>query len=190
MKKETLFEIVKQGVSNREAAVLYGVDVNRTGMAHCPFHPDKHPSLYVAEDHYHCYGCGDHGDVIDFTAKLFGICGKSASRKLARDFGLNPTLPPTVILPFPKTPEMEQRDLERKCITALKDRVDALNEWHQRYVPKEPGEDYDSRFTQSCHELPTAQHLLDILLTGGEAEREKVVELLMQDGRLFRKEAA
>lgn len=185
-----VFELVKTSVSNREAAVLYGVDVNRTSMARCPFHPDTHPSLYVAEDHYHCYGCGEHGDVIDFTAKLFGISGKSAARKLAMDFGLNPNLPPTVILPFPKTPEMEQRNLEQKCIRVLKGRVDSLNEWYRRYAPKEPGEDYDPRFTQSCHELPTAQYLLDTLLTGGEAEREQVVELLMQDGRLFRKEAA
>ncbi len=185
-----LFEIVKNGVSWQAAAGLYGVKVRRDSLARYPFHPDKHPSLYVAEDHYHCYGCGAHGDVIDFTAKLFGISGKSAARKLARDFGLNPTPPPAAIIPFPKTPEMEKRDLERKCIQALKGRVDALNEWHRRYAPKEPGEDYDPRFTQSCHELPTAQHLLDILLTGGEAEREKVVELLMQDGRLFRREAA
>ncbi len=185
-----LFEIVKNGVSCQAAAERYGVTARRGSLVLCPFHPDTHPSLYMADDHYHCYGCGKHGDVIDFTAKLFGISGKSAARKLARDFGLNPTQPPAVILPLPKTPEMVQQDLERKCITALKGRVDALNEWHQRYAPKEPGDDYDPRFTQSCHELPTAQYLLDMLLTGGSAEREKVVELLMQDGRLFRKEAA
>ena len=47
-----LFEIVKYGVSCREAAELYGVEVNRYGMALCPFHNDRHPSLYVADDHY------------------------------------------------------------------------------------------------------------------------------------------
>lgn len=44
-----LFEIVKYGVSCREAAELYGVEVNRYGMALCPFHNDRHPSLYVAD---------------------------------------------------------------------------------------------------------------------------------------------
>ena len=48
-----LFEIVKYGVSCREAAELYGVEVNRYGMALCPFHNDRHPSLYVADDHYY-----------------------------------------------------------------------------------------------------------------------------------------
>ena len=42
-----LFEIVKYGVSCREAAELYGVEVNRYGMALCPFHNDRHPCLYV-----------------------------------------------------------------------------------------------------------------------------------------------
>ena len=68
-----LFEIVKYGVSCREAAERYGVEVNRYGMALCPFHNDRHTSLYVADDHYHCFACGEHGDVIDFAAKLFGL---------------------------------------------------------------------------------------------------------------------
>ena len=68
-----LFEIVKYGVSCREAAERYGVEVNHYGMALCPFHNDRHPSLYVADDHYYCFACGEHGDVIDFAAKLFGL---------------------------------------------------------------------------------------------------------------------
>lgn len=62
-----LFEIVKYGVSCREAAELYGIDVNRYSKALCPFHNDRHPSLYVADNHYYCFTCGEHGDVIDFV---------------------------------------------------------------------------------------------------------------------------
>ena len=43
-----LFQTVKYGVSCREAAERYGVEVNHCGMALCPFHNDRHPSLYVA----------------------------------------------------------------------------------------------------------------------------------------------
>ena len=38
-----LFETVKTAVNAREAAQLYGVAVNRCGMALCPFHNDHHP---------------------------------------------------------------------------------------------------------------------------------------------------
>ena len=48
-----IFEIVKENINLREAAELYGIDVNRYGKALCPFHNDRHPSLYVADDHYY-----------------------------------------------------------------------------------------------------------------------------------------
>lgn len=41
-----LFQNVKYGVNCREAAERYGVSVNRQGKALCPFHNDRHPSLY------------------------------------------------------------------------------------------------------------------------------------------------
>ena len=90
-----LFQIVKYGVSCREAAELYGVEVNRYGMALCPFHNDRHPSLYVADDHYYCFACGEHGDVIDFAARLFGLPLYEAAQRLAADFHLSPDKPPS-----------------------------------------------------------------------------------------------
>jgi len=41
-----LFEIVKYGVSCREAAERYGMEVNHYGMALCPFHNDRHPYMW------------------------------------------------------------------------------------------------------------------------------------------------
>lgn len=43
-----LFEVVKASINAQEAAQAYGIDVNRHGMALCPFHNDRHPSLYVS----------------------------------------------------------------------------------------------------------------------------------------------
>ena len=42
-----IFEIVKENVNLWEAAELYGIDVNRYSKALCPFHNDRHPSLYM-----------------------------------------------------------------------------------------------------------------------------------------------
>lgn len=42
---ESVFEVVKQSVTAREAAELYGIAVGRGGMACCPFHDDRHPSM-------------------------------------------------------------------------------------------------------------------------------------------------
>ena len=89
-----LFQTVKYGASCREAAERYGVSVNRQGKAPCPFHNDRHPSLYVADNHYYCFACGEHGDVIDFVSKLFQLSLYDAARKLAADFHLTPDKPP------------------------------------------------------------------------------------------------
>lgn len=85
---ESVFEVVKQSVTVREAAELYGIEVNRGGMACCPFHDDRHPSLKLNEDYFYCFGCGATGDVIDFTARLYNLTAKEAAEKLAQDFGL------------------------------------------------------------------------------------------------------
>ena len=84
---ENVFEAVKLSVSTREAAEFYGIKVRRNGMACCPFHDDKNPSMKV-DQRFHCFGCGEDGDVIDFTAKLFDLSPKEAAEKLAQDFGL------------------------------------------------------------------------------------------------------
>ncbi len=90
-----LFQNVKYGVNCREAAERYGVSVNRQGKALCPFHNDRHPSLYMADDHYYCFACGVHGDVIGFAANFFGLPIYEAAQRLAADFGIGTDRPPT-----------------------------------------------------------------------------------------------
>jgi hypothetical protein len=36
----------------------------------CPFHGEKTPSLSVYEDHWHCFGCGAHGDAISWVMRV------------------------------------------------------------------------------------------------------------------------
>ena len=76
-----LFQNIKYGISCREAAERYGVEVNRCGTVLCPFHNDRHPSLYVADDHYYCFACGEHGDVIDFVGRLFQLSPYDTAQK-------------------------------------------------------------------------------------------------------------
>ena len=81
----TLFEQVKECVTARQAAEHYGIKVKRNGMACCPFHKDRHPSM-KADKIYHCFACGVGGDAIDFTARLFGISQYEAAKKDDRRF--------------------------------------------------------------------------------------------------------
>ena len=83
-----VFESVKENVTARQAAEMYGIRVNRNGMACCPFHDDKNPSMKV-DKRFHCFGCQEDGDVIDFVAKLYGLNSLGAAVKLAADFGID-----------------------------------------------------------------------------------------------------
>jgi hypothetical protein len=55
----------------------------------CPFHSEKTPSFYVVEDKgfFHCFGCGAHGDAIDFVARADNLSYAEAVEKLASEAG-------------------------------------------------------------------------------------------------------
>ena len=184
-----LFEIVKYGVSCRDAAERYGVEVNHYGMALCPFHNDRHPSLYVADDHYHCFACGEHGDVIDFVSKLFHLSLYDAAQKLAADFHLTPDKPPSVAALHAKriqTEAQQLRETEQLCFSVLSDYAHVLRDWKVQYAPQSPAEAPDERFMEACHKLDETEYYLDILCAGGSLERAEVVQQQMADGKLDR----
>ena len=76
-----LFEAVKVNVTASQAAAYCGFTPNRSKMICCPFHNDKHPSMKV-DRRYYCFGCGEHGDAIDFVAKYYDLSLKDAAMKL------------------------------------------------------------------------------------------------------------
>src|SRR5256714_8536569 len=68
------------------------VRLTRKGREHaglCPFHNEKTPSFYVVEDKgfFHCFGCGAHGDAIDFVTRADKLSFAEAVEKLASEAG-------------------------------------------------------------------------------------------------------
>ena len=56
----------------------------------CPFHNEKTPSFSVNEDKgfYHCFGCGEHGDIISFVMKSENVDFRTAITELSAQAGL------------------------------------------------------------------------------------------------------
>jgi DNA primase len=50
----------------------------------CPFHREKTPSFKVSarRQEYHCFGCGAHGDIIDYLVQHDGLSTGEAIRRL------------------------------------------------------------------------------------------------------------
>ena len=149
----TIYETIKAAISVKQAAEHYGLKVNRNGMACCPFHNDRHPSLKLNEDYFFCFGCGAKGDVIDLVARLFNLTSLQAAQKLASDFGLDPKPPTAAAMVKPKHPYIRQfREDERLCSRVLTDYLHLLEDWKVRYAPKTPDDALDDRFVE-CQEI-------------------------------------
>ena len=85
-----LFSRVKEAVSMGQVAEYYGLKINAKGLAICPFHQDRNPSLKIYPDGkgFYCFTCGAGGDQISFTAKFLGVRNREAAKVLAEAFGI------------------------------------------------------------------------------------------------------
>ena len=170
---ENVFEAVKQSVSTREAAAFYGIEVKRNGMACCPFHDDKNPSMKV-DQRFHCFGCGEDGDVIDFTAKLFNLSPKEAAEKLAQDFGLiyDSQAPPRRRYVRQKTEAQKFREDRQRCYRVLSDYYYLLKKWEADRSPRTPEEEPHPRFVEAIQKKTYVEYLLDLFLYESEEEQK------------------
>lgn len=76
----------------------------------CPFHGEKTPSFYVYDDHYHCFGCGKHGDAITFVMESQGASFPEAVQQLAAEAGMQ------VPKPSPEVAEAEQQRMDLAAV--------------------------------------------------------------------------
>ena len=171
---ESVFEVVKQSVTVREAAELYGIAVGRSGMACCPFHDDRHPSMKV-DARFHCFGCGADGDVIDFTARLYDLSPKEAAEKLAQDFGLSydNKAPPRRSYVRQKSEAQVRTEKREHGWRVLTDYYHLLRKWEADYSPKMPDEDPHPRFLEAIQKKDYMGYLLDTFLDSSTEEQDQ-----------------
>ena len=69
------------------------VALKRAGTIHkglCPFHAEKTPSFIVTPERetWHCFGCGEHGDIFTFVMRRDGLDFREALSRLAERAGV------------------------------------------------------------------------------------------------------
>lgn len=109
-------DTIKQTLDLRDVVARYGLEPDRHGYVKCPFHTEKTGSMKVWRDHYKCFGCGAHGDVISFVQSYEHTEFPEAMETLNRDFDLG--------LPFDdeKTPLKVLRERQKRAQEAEKAR--------------------------------------------------------------------
>ena len=182
---KNIFTTVKAAVTTKQAAEYYGLKVSRNGMTCCPFHEDRHPSMKV-DERYYCFGCHETGDVIDFTAKLFGLTPYEAAQKLAWDFHIDPTTPPPPAAAAMKKQAAQARQDEALCMKVLVDYEATLRRWKEQYAPSSPDAPWDDRFVEACKMLDSVTAMVDILFMPDAEMRKRLVQKMMNDNTIQR----
>ena len=169
-----VFEMVKQSVTVREAAERYVIEVKRGGMACCPFHDYKNPSMKLKEEYFYCFGCGATGDVIDLTARLYNLSPKEAAEKLAQDFGLiyDSQAPPRRNYVRQKTEAQKFQENRDHAFRVLADYFHLLRKWEAGYTPKTQEEPMHPRFLEAVQQKDYIGYLLDSFLEDSPEEQK------------------
>ena len=180
----TTIQTIKASISLHDAAERYGLTLSPGGMTLCPFHDDHDPSLMLYRNHYHCFGCGAHGDVINLTAALFNLSNREAMEKLMYDFKLTEG---DAEQKTPMTTTVQQfRDREHLCLAALSDHLWRLRAWKDRFAPKSPGEPIDHRYQAACFQEPFYEYFLDVFRSGSRKEKKTLMDELFTDDAIPR----
>lgn len=185
----TIFDDIKDLVDVPTVARSYGVEVHQGNMALCPFHRERHPSCKLYEDHYYCFGCQAHGDVIKLVQELFGLRAIEAVKQLNSDFALG--------LDVDKSPDMEKVNRRRREIAerkAEKARVEhmydvllryftLLDKYKMLYAPKTPDEETDRRFVYALQNIGYAEYMLEAF---NRFDKEQQAEVKLEVDRIER----
>lgn len=171
-----LKEEIKNRITMSDACARYGISVNERGFASCPFHTDKTPSMrvYPGKRGFCCFSCGEAGDVIHFTQKLFGIPFRDAMRKLNVDFGLNILMDGTPS----RQNDAQRRECERRRLQEERDKQEreeaerdywskfdrwkALCAQKEKYRPNPLDENLHPKFAEAVRLIPQAEIELEI----------------------------
>lgn len=176
----SVYDVVRENITARQVAGHYGVRVNRNGMACCPFHDDKHPSMKV-DKRYYCFGCGEKGDAIDFVSKYLGLPSRDAAIKIADDFGLDykivkyESIKKKLMKPK-KSLEQEFREEQEYCFKVLSDYLHLLKQWKIEYAPKSMDDEWNPLFCEALNNIDRVEYLLDTLLNGDVRDRVFLVK--------------
>ena len=176
------FSEIRQLVNIRQAAEMYGLEVDKAGTVRCIFHGDNNPSMKLYDDHFHCYACGAHGDVTDLTAQLFGISKTEAAEKLCADFGISGQRSPPAA-PARKQ-ELTNREKSLLMLDILTDYCCMLRYFREHYAPFSFETELSPQFIESLQKLEYAEYLWDSWF---DCTEDELAEFLTENIGQFRR---
>ena len=183
-----IFSEVKEHLTARQVAEYYGLQVKRNGLACCPFHDDKHPSMKI-DKNYHCFACGVGGDAVDYVSRMFGLSQYDAALKLIGDFSLLVEVRGNTELNIQEKERIHREKAERERIAHIKERFEKwcgqtidmlrncileIDDVNHFLIEKPPDIIFSEDYAQILHAEPLINYWLDILCMGEVSERQEM----------------
>ena len=116
----------------------YGLYFNARGFACCPFHQERTASFGIRGRFWHCFGCGESGELIKFVRKRFDLSYGEALDAIHKDFGIAKVQPSAEDLERVERAQTEKRD----AVKQYKDLLDVLDIQTQIYFLAKDTLDY------------------------------------------------
>jgi len=149
-----IFRNIKDSVTARQVGECYGLVFGRNGMARCPFHNERSPSMKV-DRRYYCFGCHATGDAVDLAVQLLGLKPKEAAERIAHDFGLgNMKVTPKI--------EPDGRQKLHMIRKRIKDYIKLLEHIRDNHAPQDMDAEWDEQFIDALKRISYAELLLEI----------------------------
>ena len=184
----SIFSEVKEYLTARQVAEYYGLQAKRNGLACCPFHDDKHPSMKI-DKNYYCFACGAGGDAVDYASRMFGLSQYDAALKLIEDFQLQISVRGKTAFNEQEKARIRKEKAKKERIIHIKERfrkwcnqsIDILRncllevEKIENFLrEKQPDIVFSDDYAQILHAAPIMNYWLDILCMGETAEKQEL----------------
>lgn len=169
-------DIIKSQINMIDICRTYGFNIQRGNFICCPFHNEKTPSLklYDGNRGFYCFGCGEHGSVIDFVMRYFNLDFPKAISKLNDDFCLGLPIGQRIDrrkqlemerLAFQRRQKAKQEEAERQQIEdaywAAFDEWKRLDENKRKYAPETQTEPLHPLFIEALKNISGAEYRLE-----------------------------
>ena len=191
-----IFQEMKKRVTARQVAEKYGLKVRRNGMACCPFHNDKHPSMKI-DRNYYCFACGAKGDAVNYVAILFGLSQFEAAKKINEDFALGIPIGKQEVRKK-REPEVRKKEkvptkeeqmqfVQKKIDKWARDAANVLLRylrwmefWNEFYKPESMEAEWHPLFAEALQNESKISYLVDMLMFGTD---EEILDFSRTEGR-------
>lgn len=177
-------DTIRKNIRVSDVAASYGITLDRNGdewEACCPFHSEDTPSftVFVGKDHaerYHCFGCGERGDVLDFVQKIKGATLPEAVRILNGGSADMPNIAPR--------PNVQARDVYAGIVPIQTDEMIEVGKRTRIYNPKRAGHEWEwGQFTPSMvHCYAPGMYVLRREMRDGGKETPMVCRVRLPSG--------